>query len=225
MDDSFREGKAVELAIEVKGLAKSFKHEMVLQDVNLHLYQGKCYGFVGRNGSGKSVFFKLICGFLLPDKGTVRIFGKELGKDMDFATDTGVVIEHPGFMLDFSGFQNLNYLAAIRNVIRKEQIYQAITAVGLDPENRKKVKSYSVGMKQRLAIAQAIMEEPRILILDEPMNGLDKSGVLQIRELLKSKISEGVTILMSSHIAEDIQQLCDEVFEFDNGSLKPLQFV
>lgn len=213
----------MELAVEVKNLSKSFKGEPVLQAINLELQKGRCYGFIGHNGSGKSVFFKLVCGLLLPDEGTIHLFGKELGKEIDFAEETGIVIEHPGFMPDYSGFQNLSYLAAIRKQITPEQINQAIEAVGLSPQNKKAVKHYSLGMKQRLAIAQAIMENPKLLIFDEPMNGLDKSGVTKIRELIQSKVDQGVTVLLSSHILDDIRLLCDEVFEFDAGTLSPIQ--
>ncbi|GGA23801.1 ATP-binding cassette domain-containing protein [Paenibacillus physcomitrellae] len=211
-------------AIKISNLNKSFKHEVILQNVSLEIEQGKITGFIGHNGSGKSVFFKLICGLLLPDTGSIEIFEKKLGKEMDFPEDSGAVIEHPGFLPDKSGFQNLKYLASIRRTITDEQIKKSMIDVGLDPENPKKVKGYSLGMKQRLAIAQAIMEKPKLLILDEPMNGLDKDGVSLIRDLLLKLKSEGVTILLSSHITEDIRVLCDKVYEFENKQPIPVNF-
>lgn len=210
------------LAIKTSRVTKSFRGEIVFQDISLDLQKGKIYGFVGHNGSGKSVFFKLLCGILIPDSGEIEILGKKLGVDLDFPDQIGAVIEHPGFLPEWTGFKNLKYLASIRNLIGDQQIKEAILQVGLDPDNPKSVKKYSIGMKQRLAIAQAIMEDPEILILDEPMNGLDKNGVQQIRNLILALKERGKTILLSSHISEDIQLLCDEVFEFENRRLLPI---
>ncbi|MFC4768586.1 ABC transporter ATP-binding protein [Effusibacillus consociatus] len=210
-------------AVKTSHVTKSFRGETVLKDVSLEVHRGKIYGFVGHNGSGKSVFFKLLCGILVPDRGAIEIFGKKLGIDLDFPDQIGAVIEQPGFIPEFTGYKNLKYLASIRNLISQQQIKEAIRNVGLDPENQKSVKKYSLGMKQRLAIAQAIMEDPELLILDEPMNGLDKNGVQQIRNLILSLKEKGKTVLLSSHIMEDIQLLCDEVYEFENQTLIPIQ--
>ncbi|WP_432422833.1 ATP-binding cassette domain-containing protein [Thermoanaerobacterium thermosaccharolyticum] len=144
---------------------------------------------------------------------------KKLGKDIDFPPDLGVIIESPGFLDDYSGYYNLKYLASIRNIIGEKEIKDVLKLVGLENDSNKKVKKYSLGMRQRLAIAQAIMENPKILILDEPFNGLDKNGVINIRNLLFNLKKNGTTILIASHISEDIRLLCDEVFEFDNSTL------
>ncbi|WP_281882986.1 ABC transporter ATP-binding protein [Paenibacillus sp. YYML68] len=203
-------------AVKVTGVSKAFKGELIFDSIDLELEAGLIHGIIGHNGSGKSVLFKLLCGMIVPDQGSVQILNHTLGKEIDYPEHTGAVIEQPGFLSDRSGLDNLTYLAAIRNKITPERIKQALQAVGLNPNDKKKVKAYSIGMKQRLAIAQAIMEEPKLLLLDEPMNGLDKSGVAQIRQLIMELKQQGVTIVLSSHIAEDIRLLCDRVYEIDN---------
>ena len=205
--------------IRLEQVTKQFKEKTVLQETNLCLEAGKIYGFVGRNGSGKTVLFKLICGLLRPTTGTVTVQGKQLGKDCDFAPDVGVLIETPSFISYESGFRNLRDLAAIRKKITPEEVRAAIRAVGLDDTDKKWVGKYSLGMRQRLGIAQAIMEHPSLLILDEPMNGLDRSGVEEMRRLFTSLRDKGTTILLASHAAEDIDLLCDEVYELDQGML------
>ncbi|UTR15925.1 ATP-binding cassette domain-containing protein [Salipaludibacillus sp. LMS25] len=207
------------LAIKVKDLSKSFKGEAIFSNINLDIEVGKIYGFTGHNGCGKTVLFKILCGVIFPDSGEITIMNKTLGKDIDFPNNVGAIIETPGFLTDYSGFKNLNYLASIRQMIDDEQIKEAMKKVGLEPDSKKSVKKYSLGMKQRLGIAQAIMENPKILIMDEPMNSLDKSGVKQIRELLLSLKQQDTTILMTSHMAEDINILCDHVYEFDQQTL------
>lgn len=146
--------------------------------------------------------------------------GKEIGKNTDFAEDTGIIIETPGFLGAFSGYKNLEYLAAIKKQIGKDEIRKSMELVGLDPDSRKKVKKYSLGMRQRLGIAQAIMEHPKFLVLDEPMNGLDREGAAEIRELFLKLKKEGTTILLSSHHREDMEELCDKVYEMEDGCLK-----
>ncbi|MFD2671768.1 ATP-binding cassette domain-containing protein [Marinicrinis sediminis] len=185
----------------------------------MNLKKGKIYGFIGHNGCGKSVFFKILCGFLSPDQGDIHILGKKLGSETDFPKDTGVIIESPGFLEYTSGFKNLKILSSIRKKISSEKIRYTMERVDLDPANKTPVKKYSLGMKQRLAIAQAIMEKPKLLILDEPFNGLDKDGVAKMRSLLLHEREEGTTILLTSHIHEDIQLLCDDIFEFTNKNL------
>lgn len=205
--------------IHLEQVTKRFKEKTVLQETDLCLEAGKIYGFVGRNGSGKTVLFKLICGLLMPTTGTVTVQGKQLGKDCDFAPDVGVLIETPSFISYESGYRNLRDLAAIRKKITSEEVRAAIRAVGLDDTDKKWVGKYSLGMRQRLGIAQAIMEHPSLLILDEPMNGLDASGVEEMRRLFARLRDEGKTILLASHAAEDIDLLCDTVFDVDQGMI------
>ena len=206
--------------IEVKHIEKRFKDQRVLQDVSISFEVGKIYGIIGRNGSGKTVFMKIICGLLRPEKGTVTVDGKEIGRDRDFPESLGAIIENPGFIPYLSGYENLRNLSRIRNEISERQIRETLKTVGLEEAAGKKVSKYSLGMKQRLGIAQAIMENPRYLVLDEPMNGLDKEGVEKVRKLLLKLKREGRTILLASHNREDIALLCDEVYEMDKGILE-----
>lgn len=205
--------------LEIKGLTKKFKKRTVLRDINLSLEFGNIYGFIGANGSGKSVFFKTICGFLKPDKGTVTVNGKTIGKEIDFLPSLGVVIEKPGFIENYNQFDNLKYLAQINNIIDDKKIIEVIHRVGLDINNKEKVKTFSLGMRQRLAIAQAIMEDQKIIILDEPFNGLDKNGCNQIKNLLMELKSPDRLILLTSHIEGDIDSLSDYIFEFSDGKI------
>lgn len=204
-------------SICLRDVSKSFRGETVLEKVNLTFQRGKIYGLMGRNGSGKTVLLKMICGFISPDTGTIEIEGKQIGKDRDFPEKTGVLIESPGFLPAQSGFKNLRYLAQIRGLITDEEIREAMTQVGLDWKNRKWVGRYSMGMRQRLGIAQAIMENQEIILLDEPMNGLDEQGTEDIRRILLALKEQGKTILLASHSKEDIEILCDQVFEVKNG--------
>lgn len=209
----------MEYIAEIKNVSKRFGDETVVREVSLSLEPGRIYGIAGRNGSGKTVLFKMLIGFLKPTTGRIFVNGKEIGKDRDFAEDVGIIIETPGFLGGFSGYKNLEYLAGIKKRIGKEEIRRSMEKVGLDPDSRKKVKKYSLGMRQRLGIAQAIMEEPKLLILDEPMNGLDRQGVEEIRELFLKLRGEGVTILLASHHKEDMELLCDKVYEMEDGCL------
>lgn len=206
--------------ISIENLSKSFEGKTVLENINLHLEKGKIYGIVGDNGSGKTVLLKLICGFLKPDTGKVTVNGKVIDKDRDFPEDTGIIIEAPGFLPNYSGMKNLEYLASIRGKIGKTEIRAAMRTVGLDPESKLKVGKYSLGMKQRLGIAQAIMENQSLLVLDEPMNALDKGAVAQMRELFLQFKQQGKTLLIISHNDADISTLCDEVYEFDGTNIK-----
>ena len=205
--------------VKVEGLSKEFRGEMILQDVNITLERGKIYGLVGMNGSGKTVFMKCLCGFLKPTTGKVTVDGKEVGKEIDFPQDLGLMIETPGFIPYMSGKSNLKNLALIRNQIGNYEIEEAMRSVGLDPNLKKHVSKYSLGMRQRLGIAQAIMENPHILILDEPMNGLDKRGVEDIRKILMDLKKKGKLILLASHNPLDIDILCDCVYELDAGTI------
>ncbi|MDE5696362.1 MAG: ATP-binding cassette domain-containing protein [Lachnospiraceae bacterium] len=206
--------------IRIENLSKKFGDVMVLENINLNFERGKIYGIIGRNGSGKTVLFKLMIGYLKPTGGRVVVCGKEIGKDKDFADNIGIIIENPGFLNGYTGYKNLEYLASIRHVIGREEIRESMKKAGLDPDSSKKVGKYSLGMKQRLGIAQAIMENPEILILDEPMNGLDHQGVADVREILMRLRDEGKTIILASHNKEDIEILCDAVYEMDRGRLE-----
>lgn len=206
-----------DMAVNVQHLTKGFGSETVLHDVSLLLEQGRIYGMIGRNGSGKTVLMKCICGFLRPNAGTVQVFGKTIGTDCDFAPDTGMLIETPGFLPHETGMNNLMWLARMGKNASKARVRELIEMVGLDPALHKPVSQYSLGMRQRLGIAQAMLDDPSLLILDEPMNGLDKSGVCSIRELLQSLKAQGKTILLASHFAQDIDELCDTVYEMDQG--------
>lgn len=205
---------------ELKNVSKRFGQETAVREVSLSLEKGKIYGIAGPNGSGKTVLFKMLIGFLRPDSGKIFVNGKEIGKDTDFAEDIGIIIETPGFLGGFSGYQNLEYLAGIKKQIGEKEIRESMESVGLDPDSRKKVRKYSLGMRQRLGIAQAIMEHPKLLILDEPMNGLDREGAAQIRTLFLKLREESVTILLASHHKEDMDELCDKVYEMEDGCLR-----
>lgn len=205
--------------IEVQNLVKKFQDHIVLDHVSLCCEQGKIYGIIGYNGSGKTVLFKCICGFLTQEEGEIRIKGKTHRQRGYHMTDVGAVIEEPAFLSDKSAYRNLEYLYMINHSRDKELICDILSMVGLDPKEKKSVGKYSMGMKQRLAIAQAIMENPDIIILDEPMNGLDRKGIDEIRKLLLNLRNSGKTILLASHSKEDIEILCDEVYEIENGIL------
>ena len=174
----------METVIKIEKVSKTFRSENVLKEINLELKKGHIYGIVGKNGSGKTVLFKLIAGYLKPTTGSIYVMNKKIGVDVDFPESMGLIIETPGFLSGYTAFQNLEYLAGIKHVIGKEEILEAIKRVGLDPTSRKKVGKYSLGMRQRLGIAQAIMEKPEVILLDEPRNGLDKKGIEQVKEKL-----------------------------------------
>lgn len=212
----------MENAIEIHELKKVFGQDTVLKGITRDFEKGKIHGVVGNNGSGKTVMFKCICGFLQPTEGFVLVGGKRIGRDVDFPEDIGLIIETPGFLPQLSGIRNLEILASLKRKITLRQAAEAMRRVGLDPLSSKPVGKYSLGMRQRLGIAQAIMEEPSLLILDEPMNGLDKNGVAEMRELFKSLACGGRTILLASHNAADIEALCDTVCEMDAGVMTML---
>lgn len=203
--------------IQVNDIVLRFKKDILLDHVSYQCEQGKIHGIVGRNGSGKTLLMKCICGFIRPNEGHIYVRDKEIGKDIDFTPDTGIIIETPGFIPYYSGYRNLKVLAAINNRISRKDIENAMYQVGLDPTMKKRVATYSLGMRQRLGIAQAIMEDPFLIILDEPFNGLDKHGVEEMREYFLSLKKKGKTILLTSHNTEDIEYLCDTVVEMDHG--------
>ena len=209
--------------LEIKGLVKKFKNKIILDDIDLKMDYGNIYGFIGTNGSGKSVFFKVICGFLKATKGSIIINGKKLGKDLDFLPDLGVLIEKPGFIENYNQFQNLKYLAQIKKKIGDKEIEEILKKVDLNLNNYDKVKNFSLGMRQRLGIAQAIMEDQKIIILDEPFNGLDKEGAKQIKELILQLKAPDRLIMLTSHIEGDIDSLADYIYEFSNGKLEKIR--
>ena len=206
-----------QVTIKVDNAVKKFDKYTVLDHVNITCNKGEICGIVGRNGSGKTVLFKSICGFVKLNEGTITVNGKVMGKDLRVLKKAGIIIEEPGFLRNKSGMKNLEYLYMINNKRDKKYLRSVMENVGLDPYSRKKVGKYSLGMRQRLAIAQATMEDQDIIILDEPMNGLDNHGVQEVREYLLQLKKQGKTILIASHNREDIDVLCDKVYEKDNG--------
>lgn len=209
--------------IRVENACKSFRGHKVLKHVSLTCEPGNIYGIIGYNGSGKTVLFKSICGLYRLDEGEIWIGSKKMKRDIDVLTEAGIIIEEPSFLRNYSGYQNLDFLYRIRNKKNRQHLYDVMRKTGLDPLAKKRVCNYSLGMRQRLAIAQAIMEEQPILILDEPMNGLDKRGTAEMRAFFEEQKHQGKTILMASHNKEDIDVLCDRVYEMDAGVLTLLR--
>lgn len=206
--------------IEVKNGVKQFGEQCVLKNVSIQCESGHIYGIVGHNGSGKTVLFKCICGFMNLDYGEIMIDGVQRSKKGAILTGAGIIIEEPAFLKNASGLKNLDILYRIKHRKNKAYLKKILEKVGLDANSKKPVGNYSMGMKQRLAIAQAIMENQDILILDEPMNGLDHKGVDEMRKLFLELKKEGKLILLASHNREDIDILCDEVYEMEMGELK-----
>lgn len=209
--------------ITVKNATKKFKETVVLDNISIDFEKGKVHGLIGRNGSGKTMLMKCICGLVPLTSGEIAVNDKVIGKDTDIPRNVGVIIETPGFIPGYSAYSNLKFLAAINGKIGRDEIRTAIKSVGLDPDDKKRVGKFSLGMRQRLGLAQAIMEDPELLILDEPMNGLDKDGVNDMRKYLLDLKKQGKTILIASHSAEDIEVLCDTVHEMDKGKVSTVR--
>ncbi|MDD2392261.1 MAG: ABC transporter ATP-binding protein [Bacilli bacterium] len=207
------------MKIEVKNISKNFKKVEVLKDISVNFESGKIIGLIGRNGSGKTVFLKIICGFYAPTSGSVIVDGIDIVKENSFPKNTRALIEKPGFLPELTGFENLKILAEIQNKISEKEIHQAIKLVNLDKDINKKYETYSLGTKQKLGIAQVIMEDPDIMIFDEPFNGIENKTAESLRLLLNSLKKRGKLIIIASHIKEDISMLADEVYEFDDGNL------
>ncbi|OXM16588.1 ATP-binding cassette domain-containing protein [Paenibacillus herberti] len=207
-------------AIELNEVNKRIAGNLVLNNISLKAEKGKIHAFYGANGSGKSMLFRAICGLIKPTGGEVIVEGKKLHKERSFPESIGVVIESPGFWQDYTGLENLKMLASIRNRISHKEVRNSLMRVGLDPNDSRKYKKYSLGMKQRLAIAQAIMEEPRIIILDEPTNALDEDGIELIRQIIREEKERGATFLIASHNKEDIELLADYKYRMVDGRLK-----
>ena len=205
--------------ISVENVSLTIGAAHILQDVSIQFEEGLIHGIVGRNGSGKTMLMKCICGFIRPTTGRILVDGRQVGRDVDFPPDLGLLIETPGFVPYYSGLKNLALLAAINRRVSKERLSACIEQLGLGDAKDKRVSKYSMGMRQRLGIAQAIMEDPKLLILDEPLNGLDEQGVQDIRALLLELKRQGKTVLLSSHNGEDIDLLCDSVCRMADGVL------
>lgn len=214
-------GMSVEIRLE--NVSKSFGEEMVVKNVSHVFEAGKVHGIVGFNGSGKTVLFKCICGLLRPSIGHILVGGKEIGKEVDFPESLGLLIENPGFFPRMTAYQNLKLLASLKGIITDQEVRESILKVGLDPDSKKPVGKYSMGMRERLGIAQAIMENPDLLILDEPFNGLDKKRVQDVYTIILELKKQGKTILLASHNAVDIEKLCDTVCEMDNGTMQKVR--
>ena len=206
--------------IEVKNVTKKIGSNTVLSGINVGMNTGKIYGLKGKNGSGKTMLMRIISGLITATEGEVVLGGKILGKDMSFPESIGLLIENPAFLPSYSGFDNLKMIASIKNIISDEEIKAVIERVGLDPEDKKKYKKYSLGMKQKLGIACAIMEKPDIIILDEPVNAVDEEGVKIIREILDELKKEDKVVILACHDKEELFYLSDEIIEIDGGIIK-----
>lgn len=207
------------MKIELKDVSKSYKNVTILHDINAIFESGKIYGFIGRNGSGKSVLLKMICSFYTPTTGEILFDGVNIIKDKKFPPSTRALIEKPNFIPDLTGYENLELLADIQKKIGKDEILKAMDDVNLSSEKDKKYSKYSLGMKQKLGIAQVIMEDPQIMILDEPFNGIEEKTAKKLRELLKELVTKDKIIIIASHIKEDIEELCDVIYRFDDGKM------
>lgn len=206
--------------IECKNLTLQLKNQnKILDNINISMEKGKVYGFVGRNGCGKTMLFRAICGFVKPAAGEITVDNLRIGKDIEYIRNTGASIGESDFLRHLSGYENLKLLAEINNKTTDEEILSVLKKVNLFEQKDKKFKKYSVGMKQKLRIAQAIMEEPEILILDEPFNGVDRESVLKIREYLNDLKKQNKTVLLASHMSEDLQVLCDHIFKMELGRI------
>lgn len=203
--------------IQLTNISKTFGKQTLLQPLTMGFEEGMIHGIIGRNGSGKTVLMKMILGILQPTTGTVIVGDKRIGKDVDFPESAGAIIETIEFIPYMSAYQNLADIAAMRGNLSKTQIKEVLEMVGLGNVGRKHVSKFSMGMRQRLAIAQAVMESPKLLILDEPMNGMDEKGVEEMRRLILARKAAGTTIILSSHNIEDIRILCDQVYRIDAG--------
>ena len=205
------------MKIEIKNVTKKFKDIIALESVNMVLEEGKIYGFVGHNGSGKSVLLKIICAFYEPTSGEVLFDGVNVIKENSYPPDTRALIEKPNFLPELTGRENLLLLAQVQNKIGEKEIDEVLDAVGLEKVANKKYHQYSLGMKQKLGIAQVLMEDPKIMVFDEAFNGLDEDSVKKIRKILLEEKKKGKIIILATHIKEDIYMLCDVIYKFNDG--------
>ncbi len=209
----------MDTAVVMEDYTKTLHDHRVLDEINLVVERGQILGVTGRNGSGKTMLLRAMCGLIRPDKGKIMVMERELNRQRPFSDSVGLVLENIRFWKNMSGFQTLQTLAAIRNKIGKAEIRETLERVGLDPQDQRAVAKYSLGMKQRLAIAQAVMEKPALILLDEPTNALDQEGVERFRRLIIEEKTRGVTIILASHIKEDIEVLCDRVIHMEEGRI------
>lgn len=207
------------MMLELKNISKKFSDNVILENINIKFTSGKIYGLIGRNGSGKSVLLKLICGFYAPTTGEILLDGFDYTKDNSFPENTRALIEKPNFLPDLSGFENLKLLASIQNKISDEDIKDAMEKVNVYQEANKKYSKYSLGTKQKLGIAQVLMENPKIMILDEPFNGIENETVNKLRKILIEEKKKDKIIIIASHIKDDINKLADVIYEVDNGHI------
>jgi len=209
-----------EFAVVLKNVTKVIRGRTILDDISFQVPYAKIYGVTGPNGSGKSMLLRTICGFILPTEGEVFVFGERIGKDVEFPKDTGALIERPGFLTYLSGKKNLELLASIQNKIGEERIVEVLKLVGLDPDDNRPVRTYSMGMLQRLGIAQALMENPKLVILDELTSNLDRQGIASIHNLIKELNSEGITFILTSPNEKELEHICDKIFWIENGHIE-----
>ena len=214
-----REGE-IRMFLEMKDISKKIGEDYVLREINLSMDKGRIYGLQGKNGCGKSMLMRVICGLVLPTEGKVVIDGEELGKDISFPRSIGVLIEKPGFLDSYSGYQNLKMLASIQGRIKEEEILKAIHRVGLEDAMHKKYRKYSLGMKQKLGIAAAILERPDIVILDEPANALDEKSEEKLWKIVKEEKERGALVIVSCHTSEILETVTDKIFRMDGGKIK-----
>lgn len=207
------------MKIIIENYTKKIKNATILDNINLSMEGGKIYGLKGKNGSGKTMLMRAICGLITPTQGSVSVDGNVIGKDISFPESIGLLIEYPGFVGSYSGFKNLKMIASINERITDEQVRDTIKQVGLDPFDKKAFRKYSLGMKQKLGIACAIMESPDIIILDEPVNALDESGVLMVRDILERHKQRGALIIIACHDKEELELLSDEIFVIEEGKI------
>jgi ABC-2 type transport system ATP-binding protein len=205
--------------IEIENLTKTIKGVVILKDISVRFEGGKIYGLRGKNGSGKTMLMRAICGLIRPTNGTININNQFLAKDISFPPSVGVLIENPAFLSKYTGYGNLKILASIQNIITDSEIRQAISDVGLDPDDKRTYRKYSLGMKQRLGIACALMEHPDIVLLDEPINALDENGVLLIRKLLLKAKDRGAIVIVACHDKEELELLADEIYALSDGKI------
>lgn len=209
----------IDMEIVLHHVSKEIQGKTILEDLNGSLKGGCIYGIRGKNGCGKTMFMRCIAGLMKPTAGTIHINGKQLYKDMEVPESIGILIENPAFLLEYNGYKNLKLLADIRKQIGEEEIKETIRKVGLDPEDKRKVRKYSLGMKQRLGIAAAIMESPDIILLDEPINAIDEKGVTEIREVLLQLRSENRIIVVACHDKEELDYLADRILIMEEGKI------
>lgn len=206
--------------IKVSNLTKILSKRTILDNISLEMDKGITYGLQGKNGAGKTMLMRAICGLIIPTKGEVFINNEIIGKDVSFPKNTGVLIENPGFIANYSGFKNLKLLASIQNIIDDNKIINILSRLDLDPYDNKKFKKYSLGMKQKLGIAAALMEDPDIIILDEPINALDEASVNIVKDMLSEHKKRGALVIVSCHDREELELLSDKIFILENGKLK-----